>query len=272
MSIIDSYQKIVESELRQLGFDISHLKTLDDYAMNHAHAILHLNIKKNKRHIFISKEFNCPPKYKNGLENLIKNIENGNNVNCYLSKLTSNLNHFDKLLFDWGIHHFHLGEGLEPNSLWIQRTSDILFVIIREEDCFFIQIMDHKSWTNIDLLNIIDDNFGELLDSYTMLGVDLEVNLNSEDIKNLRNANINTAIKLNSNRIVIGMGGGISSAGTSTNTRVSADEILYYLESLENTLGSDYEYRLNSNFGYYQLSDRNDNFIPGYKKFYSLIY
>ena len=70
----------------------------------------------------------------------------------------------DDLLNDWGIHHLHLGTEYNKRGK-IKRSKNLLFCIINSKSVYFINIQEHKAnWANKELLEIVYDNWSELLD------------------------------------------------------------------------------------------------------------
>ena len=50
----------------------------------------------------------------------------------------------DGLLFDWGIHHLHLGLRNDANGGWAERTNDLLFVMFTAESAFVLGVFPHQ--------------------------------------------------------------------------------------------------------------------------------
>jgi hypothetical protein len=137
-------------------------------------------ISTQPRKVIYSKELLENPLLKNfqtEIFNLQKKIENGENLKPYLSKsvdkysTVSNPTSFtpdkDGLLNHWFIHHFHLGSKLE-NDGFITRTKQLLYVKVFSDAICFIDILDHKSFSNTDLLRIVKRNWPRTIEEFRM--------------------------------------------------------------------------------------------------------
>jgi hypothetical protein len=226
-SLLDSWCEIAKAELSILEFDIKTLSTQKSIVMAYFHAYLHLLIPSKPRNIIKSRQFSCPLHLQAGLCILEDKIKKGESIQPYLSRGTSSITNLDKLLFDWGIYHFHLGEKLIQNSKFIQRTGPVLFAILDELNVYFIDVMDHRNWSNLDLLETVDMDFPELLKDSSLGVIDVKPMYSSQDVGKLRKTNVNISIKLNSGNVVMSRGGGITRAGTSA--KVSRELNYFYL-------------------------------------------
>jgi hypothetical protein len=77
----------------------------------------------------------------------------------------------------------------------------------------------------LDILDIIDENWPRLLDRVTLRGI-LDVTQcarTRDEVKAIRKANVISAFKLKSGRIIIPPGGGIATDGTSLEAVMAAD-------------------------------------------------
>lgn len=140
-----------------------------------------------------SKNFHCPSNKQKGFENLCDVFVNGGDVIPYLSKSSLDFNKSDGLFADWGILHFHLGE-LKIGENFVTRDGPILFVFQHEEFLFLINVYDHNSWTNKEVLQDMFDNWPELFSE--LVGITPNDNISANDIREFRKWGINTAIGL----------------------------------------------------------------------------
>jgi hypothetical protein len=94
------------------------------------------------------------------------------------------------LLYDWGIHHIHFAPG---------GTKDLLFACISPDTAYFITIMDHEKeggsiiWANSDLIEIIHNNWPEILVPYRYKGKE-NSNITNELRSKLRKSHGNSLI------------------------------------------------------------------------------
>lgn len=249
-------------------------------------SILHYTLKKrlifNKpRKIHKSNVFTCPRNLQDGLELLENKIENGENLRPHQSRLLQDLENKDGLLFDWDIHHFHLGTVIESDG-FIKRTGPLLYALIDENNVYFIDILNHGQWTNQNLLNIIHQNWPDTIDNFRIKDsnvVGLEHNAADEEINALRRANINVLIEVQPGVIYIGPGGGLVASGHSGAAVNSHLDNLTNLKDLENSIKADPEaflqpifpdinsfvnteldFEMKNNGAKYYLHEKNNNF------------
>ena len=156
----------------------------------------------------------------------------GENVNCFLSK---NINSatgersIDGLLWDFGMHHFHLSKEVNESG-FVKRSDYLLFVIVAQEDAYFVDVRRHPprrddlGWVRQDLLRIVYSNWPELIESSVLRGVK-GTELTDEEKQELRRKNVNCAVQIGDNAIA-SMRGGVTAAGTSILCQFLADKFL----------------------------------------------
>lgn len=176
----------------------------------------------------------CPDDLRVGYSNLIRAVENGENLLPYQSKLFANPNKFDSLLTEWGIHHFHLGSGLDDSGSFIQRTGPLLFALVREESFFGINILPHGSWVDSDLIETIHNNWPYLLVHAKMPTGIQDDCLTEEQRTKLRKKNCNSTISVSDGTTYLGIGGGFVSSGHNIKARINADRQRAEIETFEN--------------------------------------
>lgn len=118
-----------------------------------------------------SKEFYCPPKYRKALKDIENILERGGDIYPYLSTSIDNLNYQDGLFNDWGVIHLHLGDNPHLTKQgFISRTGPLLFLYKDNGVAYFLDIFNHSDWTNKKVLQIIQNNWPEVLDKYRYQG------------------------------------------------------------------------------------------------------
>ncbi|RFP58018.1 MAG: hypothetical protein BJG00_011755 [Limnothrix sp. CACIAM 69d] len=100
---------------------------------------------------------------------------------------------------------------------------------------YLIDIHPHRGgFTNQDLLRIIENNWPEILEPYTLQGViGLTYNASDNDINSLRKSGLNTILQTPNGRFLTSMGGGITATGTSIRNRREADRVIISIRQLE---------------------------------------
>lgn len=148
-------------------------------------------IKKKPRAVTTSKNFNVPDGQLIGYQNLVQRIENGEDVNIYLSKKINNLMFSDRFLDDYGCVHFHLGEMLVGK--YIERTGPVALAFVTEDEIFFIETKHHGKdpyiWSNKNVLEILHRERPHFISKNKVTALkDISPKIsNEEEIKNLRN-------------------------------------------------------------------------------------
>lgn len=90
--------KIFKQELSEIGYDVSTLDK-DDKILYTYFVMCRRLIKSKKRKVYKSDVFTCPIELTNALEILEMAIENGDNINPYLSRRMKDVQYNDKFLF-----------------------------------------------------------------------------------------------------------------------------------------------------------------------------
>lgn len=175
-------------------------------------------------------------------------LEKGLSVSPRLSKRVKDISYDDKMLNDWNIYHFHLSDIDDVKSGFKQRTGELLFVYIPDKtSAYFLDVtMNHKDKTvfsNIELLNLIDENWPSLLDDFV---IERATNFNNvikskEDCLDFRDENINGIVQLRATkRYIIPVGWGLTAAGTSVLNKAKQNKIVTEIQHQEKIL-SKYE-------------------------------
>ena len=169
----------------------------------------------------------------------IKHIfESGGDIALYLSKTINNSKRKDPMLWEWGIHHFHLSTERDKSG-FIKRSDYLLFAMIYDDAALFIDVRKHRhpeglEWVRQDLLETVHSNWPQIPYSHELFGVTGDVVSNKEKGE-LRRKNVNHIMDLQGHAIAP-IGGGISLCGSSTLCRVKADKLIWDLDRHEEIL------------------------------------
>ena len=156
-------------------------------------------------------------------------------VTPYLSRKTISSTSNDGLLWDYGIHHFHLNRTLEQSG-FVERSDYLLFAIVSDADTFFVHIRPRRDpeklqWVRQDLLTIIHSNWPELINQYVLRGVGGST-VTDEQKKELRRKNVNLFPVLGQGAIAP-VGGGTMSDGSSLRCKYWAYKLLHEIRQHE---------------------------------------
>lgn len=189
-------------------------------------------IENKKRKVVKSKEFTCPADLLSGLQFLESKISNGEDLNPHQSRTIIKSDYQEKLFFDWGIVHFHLGTEFEESRPLIKGTKYVVFAIVTDEIIYFINTYDHGHWEEVDVLNIVVSNWPELL-AGCMVDGESEIEIGDQEVKDFRKVGLNTAIKLVDGNSYLGRGGGYTASGNSNQAMI---DFLGFKEALDTAL------------------------------------
>ena len=210
--IYDDLVKIFRHEIEEVGYPTASIT--DPYKLIISYFTMRKRlVEKRPRRVYYPQGFTCPEPLKAGLDVLVHKFENGEDVNPHLSRTTKTLEFPDMMLFDWNIHHFHLGTELEPDG-YMSRTGDILYAIVSKDEVHFIIIHPHNHWSDLDLIEIVHQNWPELISTFKIDGKP-EVAFSSNEIAQLRKAHVNVMITTQDGTGYLGMGMGFMTDGSS---------------------------------------------------------
>ncbi len=153
----------------------------------------------------------------------------GESVTPYLSKKVNCSTSKDGLLWDYGMHHFHLSRKYEESE-FVQRSDYLLFAIIADEDVLFVDVRKHRDpedllWVRQDLLSIVHSNWPELTFARVLHGVGGSMVTDGEK-RELRRKNANLITDVEGHAIAP-LGMGTMSDGSSTLCRVWGHKLLH---------------------------------------------
>ena len=147
-------QKNIDSDLDELALKLLNklsVKTYINDGILQLFNIYNKNIEIKKRKVLIAPEVIVPSHLENGYKTLIQNIENGYNLNLYLSTQSKTASCQDYLFNMDNLVHFHLGEKIETRKKkkeargFIERTGYLLIAKITDENVYFLSIDHHEN-------------------------------------------------------------------------------------------------------------------------------
>ncbi len=97
-------------------------------------------------------------------------------------------------------------------------------------------------YLHVQVLEIVNENWPELLSIYKMEGVKPETSFDEKEITLLRKSGINTFHELSARNSYLPMGGGITSAGTSMMAMQTYVEMLRMLNDIETNIRANVKY------------------------------
>ncbi|CAI0698412.1 Uncharacterised protein [Serratia proteamaculans] len=214
----------ISKKILKLKFGIETKK--DEHPYFNLINVLGRLIKPKKRHVHISTKLSLPIENERGFRKLIQKMENGENINPYLSKLIYSTNRNDGMLLDFGLHHFHLGEkseskkkqGNNSKNHFIERTGALLVALVRDDDIYLLGVFDHADdlWIDTDFIEIIHTEWSNVLDENRINSVtSVYPEPNGIDRKKYRESKFNTIVQVSDGTYYQMLGDGFNAAGSS---------------------------------------------------------
>lgn len=237
INLNNDFLKIVKQKFISENYDISRIA--DDNILIEYYTIQLKKIPVKTRNVKKSAEFKCPDNLLDGLNLLESKILNGDSLIPHQSKNLLQLKKKDEMLYDWNIHHFHLGTKLENNN-FIKRTGLLLYAYVDVDNIYFLQILDHGNWAKKDLIKIIHDNWPEVIEHLKINknGEKFITSYNPTDLErpNLRKANMNSFIEIDEYNVYLSPGGGFTGSGHSIIASLKLLDDRTFLQKLEDDI------------------------------------
>jgi hypothetical protein len=200
------------------------------------------HIEPKKRQVFWSTELRArlsiaPMWLTQALVRIEKAVEAGDQLAPFLSRDLPKSRAFKKndgMLDDFGIHHFHMGEGFEKNGL-VAGRSELLYAVVTDEAVHFIEMFEHASFWDEESFRIAQRNWPQL---YQRLRLPMEPSrsgshITAEQRKTLRGKSGNAPVAADDGTLFLSPGGGTNTAGFSMWIVRDADVLLDRLQQIE---------------------------------------
>lgn len=199
-------------------------------------------IPVHPRKVVPNPALNCPPDVLQGWEMLKKEISDGADLNPRLSRKIENADYKDGLLYDWGVHHFHLGTVSDPkHPRLIQGTACVLLAIVDESDFYPIDFATHEQWGNLSILEQAITAFPKRFEQFQVDGVTgIDNPCTGKDIVEMRRRGMNSLVEV-AGKVYAPPGMGVTMAGTSIGATIELDHYRQQLVQLENQIKKQYD-------------------------------
>ena len=207
LDILGDYVQILRSHLRRLGYSKSSIDSVEDHdslILAYFRALRRF-VSNEPRVIYKAKGFVCPPIFVDALSHIEGKITKGENLSAHLSRKLPDISYNDPLLNSWGIQHLHLQTT---------GTKQLLYVYFGKQSAYFIAILDHHSFSEQTLIQIIHDNWPEVLTRFRIAGTVYPRNFTSKERHQLRKANLEVSmVTVSDGTSYVLMGGGVATSG-----------------------------------------------------------
>lgn len=217
----------------------------------------------SRRKVVKAKGFSCPSLFMEKLKSLEMEIENGANLDSYLSRSIMDCSKDDLMLYDWGIYHLHISDNLDTKKSdgFMERSDLLLYALFNDDNAYFIKTMNHKGennmWTKKECLEIINDNWPHLLEPHIMKGIAGEQQYVSDDERScLRKNHVNTFITLDNGVVIMPPNMGFMCDGTSFKAVYAADYLKKQLNEVQANIMNDisnFRKQIKSNEDIYEI-------------------
>lgn len=176
------------------------------------------------------------------INEIIKKLESGEDVNGLLSKRVNKLNQAknpDLLRSEWGIYHLHFHEG---------RSGELLFVYLNEGNAYLLDILKHEkadgsvvTWTDTGLIQTIHNNWPQVIKPFIFKTNSTESILTTEERKTLRKKGANTNVVVNDGTEYIPPGLGFSSSKHPDSAVIQSEHLLFKVRDLQTIVKENYQ-------------------------------
>lgn len=183
------------------------------------------SIQTKPRRVEVAPDVVCPDHLKNGYHKLCTFIIEGQNLNPYLNHSLLRAHTPDTFFNTMGLHHFHLGDGLQKTGKYkhfVKRSGHIAIALVRDDVVYILDICQHgrngdpNLWFDIRFIEIIHKNWPAEIELFKMKGLLASKNgWNAEDMGQLTKSGISVPYEMEDGTVYMSPGGGITCAKTS---------------------------------------------------------
>lgn len=176
------------------------------------------------RTVLEANDLTVPQIYQSAYQEIISDIENGNNIKKYQSRNLKKLDYDDDMLSHWGIQHFHLGQTLE-NDGYVKRTENLLFIHFSESNAHILGFFHHGAWSNLDIIEILHENWPQELAVFKS-GSNVAA-LTELEYKTLRKKHANANVTVNDGTEYLCPGMGVTANGAPVFATMNSQKVIF---------------------------------------------
>ena len=205
-------------------------------------------IEKKPRIALEASGLSVPQIYQSAYQEIISDIENGNDLKKYQSRNLKKLDYDDDMLSHWGIQHFHLGQTIEDDG-YVKRSGDLLFIHFSEINAHILGFFNHGAWVDQEIIEILHENWPQELAVFR--SGSNTAPLTESDYKALRKKQTNANVTVQDGTEYLSPGMGVTANGAPFFAVLNSDKMIYMFnrafelirENIELILESDPEQR-----------------------------
>ncbi|HDM8218922.1 hypothetical protein HPK20_10675 [Vibrio fluvialis] len=178
------------------------------------------------REVKEANSFIVPNKFQSAYTAIKSDIEAGNPLRKYQSRKLKQLDYDDDMLSHWGIQHLHLSLECQSDG-FVKRTGELLFVHFDCAYAHIIGIFNHRSWCDLDLIEVMHENWADRMSAFRMdSGMQ---KLTEAEYKTLRNKHANANIIVNDGTEYMNPGCGVTANGSPINAVINSQKVIAML-------------------------------------------
>lgn len=232
--VIDDIRATLGASLQEhLGSSESDLHAL----LRQFHNFLAKHIRARPRRTHLSEEILRHALFlrekKQVIERIMADIDTGSDLSKYHSEKSTQLEHHDKSLAHFGVHHFHLGDAVEARGARkgrVKGTKSLLFLRVLDDDAYLLDILDHGMHTgflNIRLFRLMHRNWPHSVESHRIKNaIGLARTYTDMEAAKLLENDVNTCIEPEPGQVFMLPGMGTTTAGTSMLVERDTDRVM----------------------------------------------
>ena len=196
-------------------------------------------ISHQPRRIHKSNRFSCPERHLGALAKIEELIVTGGDLTPYLSDDIMELKNVDAMLNVFGVHHLHLGDSIITKGKkrgFTKRTPPLLYCYFTGTNAYFIDVMDHESFGSQTVIQIVHENWTDLLSQYRMPGIVLYPQLSDEQTFALSRAGYSTPISMGDGTVYMPPGGGVMWSRDNADDIMKTNRLLNRLHEIQTSI------------------------------------
>lgn len=167
--------------------------------------------------------FIVPNEFQSAYSAIKSDIEAGNPLIKYQSRKLKQLDYDDDMLSHWGIQHLHLSSECQKDG-FVKRTGELLFVHFDGAYAHIIGIFNHRSWCDLDLIEIMHENWADRMAVFRMDSGMRK--LTETEYKALRAKHANANIIVNDGTEYMNPGCGVTANGSPINAVINSQKVI----------------------------------------------
>jgi hypothetical protein len=165
------------------------------------------------------------------LNHVTSMLKTGADLRPILSTRATEPDDWDKLLSQWAVHHLHLRAPLNSSGDLTPRRGELLFAMFKGDDVFLIDVMNHRSFLKLELLEVLRANWPHLVEIESAL---LPGNLLTETERAaVRKKNGNEVVTFRDGAVALPPGSGTMASGLPVDVIVSSARLLYWVRETQ---------------------------------------